>query len=90
MITSTALEALTPVLQHIEAELPRTFTGEVDLTGNMLFSIETASVWFEVKFTGYGDKLRWLTADMAERAEPRETLVYVESREEALTYDESN
>ena len=86
-LNTTAIEAILPVIEHIQAELAETFTLGHTLTGDMLFSIETGAVWFEIKKY---DQLSWVTADMEMRAEPRETLVYAGTREEALAYDESN
>ena len=86
-LNTTAIEAILPAIEHIKAELAETFIKAPELTGNMLFSIETGAVWFEIKKY---DQLSWVTADMEMRAEPRETLVYAPTREAALAYDESN
>jgi hypothetical protein len=83
----TAIEDILPTIEHIQAELAEVFVTAPELTGNMLFSIETGAVWFEIKKY---DQLSWVTADMEMRAEARETLVYAPTREDALAYDESN
>jgi len=87
-----AFEALAPIVIHIEAELERVFTAEgapvPTLTGNMLIVPEIGAVWFELQ--DGTNTLTWVTADMEMRAAWGETLVIATSREEALTYDESN
>lgn len=89
---TTAIEALIPTIDLIEAELIKegpAYTGQqLVLTGNMVYSMETAAVWFEV--ADERGATNWVTADMEERAELGEVLVVVDSRAEALAYDESN
>lgn len=88
----TAFDLLTPIVTHIYNELERVFTAEgtpvPTLTGNMLIVPEIGAVWFELK--DETNTLTWVTADMPMRAAWGETLVIATSREEALTYDESN
>lgn len=89
---NTLMETIQPTVDRVRAELARQQSEEglpaVTLTGNMLFVEEIDAVWFEVadeRQTTY-----WVTADMEERADWGGFLVAAESREEALSYDESN
>lgn len=86
------METIQPTIDHIRKELAEQgkklgMTEPNTLTGNMLFVEEIDAVWFETEYKG---TTCWVTADMEERADWGETLVYAADRDEALHYDESN
>jgi len=79
----------------IQEELPRTAprANGPFLTGNMLFDEEHGVVWFEFQSGPdmlKGDYRAMVTMDLPERAPIGSRLVYVNDREAALAYDESN